>query len=60
MLSVERAGLLSWKYKREILLGDSSEAETALVEGELHFNVAMKIHGWLEENSMFQERMQEP
>ena len=60
MISVERAGLLSWKYKREILLGDSSEAETALVEGELHFNVAMKIHGWLEENSMFQERMQEP
>ena len=60
MLSVERAGLLSWKYKREILLGDSSEAETALVEGELHFNMAMKIHGWLEENSMFQERMQEP
>ena len=60
MISVQRAGLLSWKYKREILLGDSSEAETALVEGELHFNVAMKIHGWLEENSMFQERMQEP
>ena len=60
MLSVERAGLLSWKYKREILLGDSSEAETALVEGELHFNMAMKIHGWQEENPMFKERMQEP
>lgn len=60
VMSVDRAGLLSWTYKREILLGDSSEAETALVEGELHFNMAMKIHGWQEENPMFKERMQEP
>ena len=44
VMSVERAGALSWTYKREILSGDSSEAETALIEGELHFNMAMKIH----------------